>query len=150
VSETGRSSFGTPDVAAAGMVALAGLHVVWATGSPWPLKDQAGLADKVAGRSSGSAPSAAACLAVAGLLATAAALVSGRPRRFPSVSRLGAAGVVATFTVRGGFGIAGRTDMLVAGSISEAFRARDRRVYSPICLTLAALSAPALRSQPPR
>ncbi len=137
----------TTRLASAGMTAIAGLHVVWATGSSWPLKDQAGLADKVAGRSSGSAPSAAACLAVAGLLTAAAALVSARPRRFPGLSRLGAAGVVATFTVRGGFGIAGRTDMLVAGSTSEAFRARDRRVYSPICLTLAALSAPALRCQ---
>jgi hypothetical protein len=149
MSEAG-SSLSTTDVAAAGLTALAGLHVVWATGSPWPLKDQAGLADKVAGRSSGSAPSPAACLAVAGLLATAAALVSGRPRRAPGLSRLGAAGVVAAFTVRGGFGLAGRTDILVAGSTSEAFRARDRRIYSPICLTLAALSAPALRSRPPR
>lgn len=134
-----------PGAASAGLLGLAGLHVVWATGSSWPLKDQAGLADKVAGRSSGSAPSAAACLAVAGLLTTAAAVVSGRPRRAPRLNRAGAAGVVATFTVRGSFGLAGRTDLLVPGSTSAAFRARDRRIYAPICLTLAALSAPALR-----
>lgn len=136
----------TTRLASTGFLALAGLHVVWATGSPWPLKSDAGLADTVVGRSNGTTPSVAACLAVAGALTTAAALVSGRPRRRPLASRVGAAGVVTTFTVRGAFGLAGRTDLLVPGSTSAAFRAKDRRVYAPLCLTLAALSVPALRS----
>jgi hypothetical protein len=38
--------------------------------------------------------------------------------------------------------MAGRTDLLAPGSSSERFRSLDRRVYSPICLTLAALSLP--------
>jgi hypothetical protein len=136
---------GMTRVAAAGLLGLAGLHVVWATGSTWPLRDSEELADKVAGRSSAAAPGAAACLGVAGLLATAAGLVSGRPRRLPKVSRAGSAGVVAVFTVRGAFGLAGQTHLLVRGSSSESFKTRDRRVYAPICLALAALSTPALR-----
>lgn len=53
-----------------------------------------------------------ACFAVAGLLGVAAGLV------------------------------AGRTELIAPGSSSEGFRSMDRRVYSPLCLTLAALSLP--------
>jgi Protein of unknown function (DUF3995) len=132
-------------VASGGFLTLAGLHVVWATGSSWPLRDEGELLDQVVGRPGGTAPSPAACLAVAGALTTAAALVSGRPRRWPWLSRAGSAGVVAALATRGALGIAGRTDALVRGSSSQRFRDRDRRVYGPICLTLAALSAPACR-----
>jgi Protein of unknown function (DUF3995) len=130
--------------ASASLLAIAGLHVNWARGSSWPLGDREALADEVAGRAGADPPSAVACLAVAGLLGAAAAFVDGRPRCAPRVSRIGAAGVVATLAARGGLGMAGRTDLLARGSISERFRARDRRVYSPLCLALAALSLPAV------
>ncbi len=133
--------------AATALLAIGGLHLNWARGSTWPLPDQESLADEVAGRADAGPPSAAACLVVAGLLGTAAAFVAGRPRRASGLSRLGAAGVVATLAARGGLGMAGHTDLLAAGSTSDRFRARDRRVYSPLCLTLAALSLPALRSR---
>ena len=125
------------------LLAIAGLHVVWASGSSWPLPDGAALADEVAGRPDADPPSPTACLVVAGLLAAAAAFVAGRPRRLPGFSRLGAAGVVVALATRGGLGLAGRTDLLAPDSVSERFRTRDRRVYSPLCLALAALSLPA-------
>ncbi len=130
--------------ASTSLLAIAALHVNWALGSSWPLGEREELAEEVAGRVDGESPSAAACLLVAGLLGGAAAFVDGRPRNAPGVSRLGAAGVVATLAVRGGLGIAGRTDLIARGAVSERFRARDRRVYSPLCLTLAALSLPAV------
>ena len=130
--------------ASASLLAIAGLHVNWARGSSWPLGDREALADVIAGRVEADRPSAAACLAVACLLGTAAAFVDGRPRRAPGISRLGAAGVAATLAARGGIGMAGRTDLIARGSVSERFRARDRRIYSPLCLTLAALSLPAV------
>lgn len=130
--------------AAASLLAIAVLHVNWAWGSSWPFGDREALADEIAGRIEADPPSAAACLAVACLLGAAAAFVDGRPRRVPGISRLGAAGVVATLAARGGLGMAGRTDLIARGSVSERFRARDRRVYSPLCLTLAALSLPAV------
>jgi hypothetical protein len=135
----------TTGLASTGFLALAGLHVVWATGSSWPLADEGELLDEVVGRPGGKAPSPAACLAVAGALTTAAALVSGQPRSRPRLSRIGSTAVVAAFTVRGALGLAGRTDLLVEGSSSAAFRARDRRIYAPTCLALAALSTPACR-----
>ena len=133
-------------LASTSLLAIAGLHVNWATGSTWPLPDRAALADEVAGRADADPPSAAACLVVAGLLTAAAGFVAGRPHGTPGLSRLGSAVVVTTLATRGGLGMAGRTDILAAGSVSERFKARDRRVYSPLCLALAALSLPAMGS----
>ena len=128
-------------LAAAGLGGLAGLHALWATGTPWPLADRAALADAVAGRR--RFPSTVACLGVAGLLAAAAGLVAGRPRRLPRLRRTGAAGVTAALALRGVLGLAGRTDLVSPGATSARFRSLDRRLYTPCCLTLAALSAPA-------
>jgi hypothetical protein len=132
-----------PRAAACGFAALGALHLVWATGSSWPLPDTDEWAGAISGRPPGASPGPVACVAVAGLLGTAAALVSGRPRTTPALSRLGSAGVVGVFALRGALGLAGRTDLVSPGSTSERFRAIDRRVYAPLCLTLAALAAPA-------
>ncbi len=45
---------------------------------------------------------------------------------------------------RGALGLAGRTDIVSPGSVSERFRRLDRRCYSPLCLALAALAVPAV------
>ena len=108
------------------------------------MSDRKELADAVAGREDSEPPSPSACLAVTGLLATAAALVAGHPRRAPALSRIGSAGVVAVLTTRGTLGLAGHTDIVSPGSVSERFRGLDRRLYSPLCLTLAALALPAV------
>ena len=134
--------------AAAGLSAIGALHVVWATGSAWPMRDRRVLTDAVVGTDGDQPPNAAACLTVAALLGTAAALVDGRPRAAPALSRIGAAGVVAVLATRGALGLAGRTDVVSPGSLSERFRRNDRRLYSPLCLALAALSAPAIRRDP--
>ncbi len=130
-------------LASGALLAIGGLHVLWATGSRWPLPDRDRFADTVTGRPAGKTPGPVACLAVAGLLTTSAALVSGHPRQAPGLSRLGSAGVVAVLAGRGALGLAGRTDMVSPGSSSERFRELDRRIYAPICLTIAALAAPA-------
>ncbi len=121
--------------------------MLWATGSRWPLPDRDRFAETITGGPPGATPGAGACLAVAGLLGTAAALVAGHPRSAPGVSRIGSAGVVAVLTLRGSLGLAGRTDLVSPGSSSERFRELDRRIYSPICLTIAGLAAPALSSR---
>ncbi len=132
--------------AAAALLAIAGLHVLWAGGSAWPAPTRDTLADLVAGREGGAVPSAAACTAVAGLLATAAALVAGRPRRLPRVRRAGAAGVAVVLAIRGACGLAGHTDLVSPGSTSPRFRRLDRGYYSPLCLSLAAAAASSTRS----
>lgn len=138
-----------PRLSAAGLAAIAGLHCVWATGSPWPLRSRRALTEQVVGRSS-QPPSPSACLAVAALLAVAAGLLDGHPRSRPEISRVGSAGVIAVLGLRGVLGLAGRTDLVSPGSTSSAFRSRDRWVYGPTCLALAALATPAVLSRPDR
>jgi hypothetical protein len=124
-----RSGSGRAQIASAALRAIRGLQVAWGLGASWPRIDR-----EPAGRR--------ACFAVAGLFGVAAGLVAGRPRRAPRLSRLGARAVTGVLAIRGAFGMAGRTDLLASGTSSERFRSMDRRVYSPVCLTLAALSLP--------
>ena len=123
---------GRTSIASSALLAIGGLHVAWGFGASWPRidRDPAGLA---------------ACFAIAGPLGAAAGLVAGRPRRAPRLSRLGARVVSGVLATRGAFGMAGHTDLLAPGASSDRFRSLDRRVYSPICLTLAALSLPRAR-----
>lgn len=81
-------------------------------------------------------PSAGAYLGVAALLTLGGSLVAGWPHSKPRLQRIGAAGVAATLAARSLVGAAGLTPLT-----SETFLKWDRRLYSPLCLALAALSA---------
>lgn len=131
------------DFASASLAALAGLHLLWATGSPWPLADRATLSDAVVGQD--AFPPPAACVKVATALATGSVLVAGWPHQAPRIRRAGVLGVVGVLSLRGALGIAGRTDVVSPGSSSPRFRALDRKLYSPISLTIAALAVSAAR-----
>jgi hypothetical protein len=125
------------------LAGIAALHLSWAFGSsfPYPTRDQ--LADSVVGRDDVPPPSA--CVAVAVALAAAAVLVGGRPQLPPTLRRIGLVGVTTVLGGRAAMGFAGRTDVVSPGSASARFRQLDRRVFSPLCLGLAAGSAAALR-----
>jgi hypothetical protein len=126
--------------ASAALFALAGLHAAWGAGSAWPLPDRDALADAVIGAA--EVPSPAACFAVSGALAAAGALVAGWPGGSrPAVRRLGTGTVVAVLAGRGALGLAGRIRLVSPASTSARFARLDRRVYSPLCLALAGLSA---------
>jgi len=125
------------------LAAIAGLHVAWGLGSSWPLPDRVALAETVAGQR--TVPGPVACLSVGTALGASAALVSGRPRRWPALSRVGAVGVAGVLGTRGLIGLAGRTELLSPGSNAPRFQRMDRQVYSPLCLALAAGSALAAR-----
>lgn len=129
--------------AAAGLGSIAVLHIVWAAGSSWPLSGRGELADAVVGREHGEVPPPLACLAVAAALASAAGLLAGGGRLDARLRALGARLVVGVLATRAAAGLSGRTDLLAPGSSSPRFRALDRRLYSPLCLTLAALALPA-------
>ena len=132
-------------LASAALAGLAGLHLVWATGSPWPLPDRGSFTDAVVGHD--AFPPPLACLAPAVALTAGSAFVAGRPRRFPRLSRAGTASVIAVLSLRGVLGLAGRTALISPGSSSPRFRRLDRRRYSPLCLTIAALATPAARAR---
>jgi len=118
------------------LFALAGLHVAWGRGSSFPFSDPDDLGDAVIGRT--SVPSPAACFAVAGALTIAGALVADVPRLPRGVQHLGVTGVGLVLATRAGLGFSGRTDAVSRGSVSTRFRRLDRRLYSPLCLALAA------------
>lgn len=129
-----------PDLISAGtssaLAGVAAMHVAWGLGSTWPFPNATKLADTVVG--SAVVPPPLACFAVAGALGVAAALVGGVPAGSPVVRRFGQAGVASVLAARAGLGFAGRTDRAVPGSASPQFRRWDRRLYSPLCLALAA------------
>jgi hypothetical protein len=121
--------------AAVSLGALALLHALWATGSAWPAKDRAQLADAIGGFA--EFPGAGACLVVATLLAIASASVAGLPRSMPHAARAASAMTALVLFARGSAGLSGK---MPQARHSRAFAELDRRVYSPICLILAALA----------
>ena len=125
--------------ASAGLFAAAALHAAWGAGSAWPFRDRAALADAVIGAA--EVPGPGACLAVSGALAVAGALAAGWPARYPGLRQAGLSAVAAVLAARGALGLAGRTRLVSPVSVSARFTRLDRRVYSPLCLTLAGLSA---------
>lgn len=115
---------------------VAALHVLWGLGSSFPFRDRSELADSVVGTE--RVPGFFACMAVALALSSAGLLVTGLlplPRRLR-----GPALHVVTFVLatRGIAGAMGRTSALSPGSDSTAFTRLDKRLYSPLCLWLAA------------
>jgi Protein of unknown function (DUF3995) len=118
------------------LLAIAGLHVAWGLGASFPFPDRNQLADSVVGTD--TVPSPTACLTVASLLVVAAALVARflpLPTRLRAIALRVVTGVLAT---RGVAGAMGRTSTLSPGSDSPAFQRLDKRLYSPLCLWLAA------------
>lgn len=124
--------------------AIGGLHVVWGrqAGRPATARSRR-MSDAVSG--AGRAPSPAACYAVAGLLATAAALVAGVPADRPRFRLAGQVGVAAVLGARGLVGVAGRIDLVAPGEVTPQMRRWDRRLYTPLVLALAAGAAHSAR-----
>jgi hypothetical protein len=133
-------SFAAP-AAAGALAALAALHAVWATGSAWPARDRRRLAQIVAGAE--DMPGRAQCTVVACGLATSSALVGGLTGE-RSIARVARAVVCGAFLVRGGAGLTGRTQHLVAWTLTPEFVRRDRRCYGPLCLGIGAAVATTL------
>lgn len=134
-------------MAGVGLAAAAALHVAWGRGSSFPAPDRATLAEAVIGAAPRAAgmdaphgpgvPGPVACYAVAAALTVGAGGINARgPFR-----RLIALGVVAALGARGAVGVSG---LMPQDAASPVFRRWNRRLYSPICLVLAALAAPAL------
>ena len=116
------------------------LHLVWALGSTFPFADVTTLARTVVGGD--TFPSAAATATVAGLVATATAIVTARTyprtrlgRLVPSVvARPGVVTVGAVLGLRGLVGLL--VSALGVPATSSRFRTLDLVAYSPVCLAL--------------
>ena len=131
-------------VAAALLAATALVHGFWAFGGVWPARDGRTLAKTVVGPKQQAMPGAAACLAIAALLAAAVVIVLARSDviELPGPSwivNLGTWVIVAVLALRG---IGGLVTSLLAGR-SETYHRLDVAIYSPLCLLIAALCLPA-------
>lgn len=135
------SSFAAVLVAAC-LLVLAFIHVHWGFGGHWPARTHAELGPMVVGTSPGHAmPNLLACLIVAGLLVTAAGLVTlaGFMPEPSWVERVGSAGVGVVLLIRG---LGGYLDGRLRPAIREQpYYRLNRRFYSPLCLVLATLIA---------
>lgn len=124
----------------AGVLVLVGaLHVVWIF-TPWPLRSREEFARRVVDVPPERLPSSGLTLAVAVLIGLAAYLVAGRGDLVgvpgPAwLSVVGTAGVAAVLLLRGARGL------VVSSRRSTEFARLDLRVYSPLCLALAACCA---------
>ena len=128
------------------IAAIGGLHLAWGLGSSFPFTSREALFENVAG-DSGAAPGALACFAVAGCLATSAAAVAGRPRSLPRLRRAAAATTTAALGGRALMGFTVHANLVTpSGRVSEQFRSKDLRFYSPLCLLLALAATPAWRN----
>ncbi|MFC9558962.1 DUF3995 domain-containing protein [Agromyces sp. NPDC056965] len=123
-------------VAAAGLVGVGVLHAAWASGSSWPAKSRAELADATVG--STTAPPAPVATATVAVMATAAGIIVGGAlgdRPIAVLARRAAGLALLTRAAVGGV-IAGRA--LGLPDPSDRFRTLDARYYRPLCLILGA------------
>jgi hypothetical protein len=129
------------------LAAVALLHVAWGLGSAFPFRSRRQLADAVIG--SPLVPPASACFAVAGALATGAALVTDVIPVRPRLRRAALVGMAGVFAARGVLGFWGKTAMVSPGSRSDRFVRLDRRIYAPVCLGVSIGSVVSM-GRPPR
>lgn len=121
------------------LLGLAVLHLYWARGGTWPGRTSAELVSMVVGSSPGVAmPGPLACSVVAVLLASAAVLIAGvgvfEASAWPW--RVGSLGVASVLGLRG---LGGYLDArLRPETHGQPYEALNRRLYSPLCLVLAA------------
>lgn len=113
--------------AATALGGIAALHLLWASGRPWPLATKKEFAEKVVG-SAHFPPAAASIIVAAGLGAAAAA--TARPAS--ASRRILALGTAAALLARS-------SSIVLAPLLSErhpSFQRADRRLYAPLCLAL--------------
>jgi hypothetical protein len=121
--------------AGTGLAAAAGLHLHWALGGTWPAADRADLAAKVVDRA--DLPSRTLMLAVTGALTAATALVWTRPVTDHPLVAAGTWTVAGFLAARGTVGLA----YAAVRPDDSPFAVRDRWLYSPVCMALAAATA---------
>ncbi|NOU31255.1 MAG: DUF3995 domain-containing protein [Polyangiaceae bacterium] len=124
---------------AAALLAIGALHLAWACGSTWPRADRAALAALVIGRP--VLPGPIACAAVALVFFVGTALVGSLGHLSGTLATMahGATlAMAAVFALRGGWGfLEARVRREIVGT---PYAVWNVRLYSPLCVGLAALA----------
>ncbi len=131
------------------LAAIAALHVAWGFGVRWPRRDEPALTALVVGYKRDRMPPPRQCFITAAAIFAAAvvvALIAGSVRLpvAPMRATLAGFGVTAVFAARG---VAGYLPAWRARFPRQPFATLDRRVYSPLCLAIAATCAILLFNQ---
>ncbi len=117
------------------LLVLAAIHILWALGYWWPIRDEPALARAVVGAPGISKmPGAVPSSVVAVALIWAACWHWVGPGLGPVINRLG------LFALAGIFALRGMAPFLPAWQRAlpeEPFRTNDRHLYGPLCLGLA-------------
>jgi hypothetical protein len=117
----------------AALAAISALHAAWALGWRWPGGSDAAFVERVV--RNGKLPPAAACWAVAGLLATAAGIVRADARGSAStLVRSGTWTIATVFLARGSSSLA----YDAVKGLGTTYRRYDATIYSPLSLALGA------------
>jgi len=128
-------------VAAATLVAVGAIHAAWAAGSTWPYQDARTLSRSVLGVPEARAdfPPPGLTLAVTGALSLTGAAALARTSTKDKVRQAARLLTLPAATVLALRGAGGFAQSLLAPSASTPeFRRNDLRIYSPLCLGLAA------------
>lgn len=121
-------------VSATGLAAISALHAVWASGSPWPAKSSAALAEAVVGQAI-EMPSAAPTAVVAAGSAGTALLSAGALGHGP-LRRLALRGMGAVMLLRAVLGGDAALAALRLPPSGDKLRRLDRRYYRPFAAAL--------------
>ncbi|SLN40628.1 DUF3995 domain-containing protein [Pseudooctadecabacter jejudonensis] len=116
-------------LASAGLVVIAAIHLLWALGFWWPIKDEASLARTVVGtRGITKMPGPIPCALVVVALLFAAAW----PWFPPGILKTaGLFAIAVVFQVRA---VAAYSTMMKRLAPEQPFRRLDETVYGPICI----------------
>lgn len=116
-------------LASAGLIVIAAVHLLWALGFWWPIKDEAELARTVVGsKGIQKMPGAVACSLVVVALLFAAAWPWFADSTLKS---LGLFGIAIVFQLRA---VAAYTPMMKRATPEQPFRRLDETFYAPLCI----------------
>lgn len=121
-----------------GIAAAGALHLVWATGSPWPARTRDALADAVTGSRDGLPPAPMTVAVGAGLLGAGVLTATTARDGAPRVRNLARVVVGAGLVGRAVLGGHRATQVLGMAEPSERFLRLDRRFYRPLVAVLGA------------
>lgn len=128
-------------VTAAALLTIGVIHAAWAFGSTWPYRDARTLTRSVLGVSDADAnfPPPGLTLAVTGALSLTGAAALARTSTNAKVRQSARLLTLPAATVLALRGFGGFAQSLFApGASTPEFRRNDLRIYSPLCLGLAA------------
>jgi hypothetical protein len=127
-------------VTALSLMTVAVIHAAWAAGSTWPYKDPETLTRSVLGVSAAQDfPPAGLTLAVTGALSLTGTAALARTSKRPKLRQAARLLTLPAAVVLGLRGVGGFAQSLLAPHASTPeFRRNDLRLYSPLCLALAA------------